>query len=844
MSKNMTAPRLRKPTEEDKPKKASAESLVVFMETVVQDVWHGFRALRKSPGFAVMAILTLAVGIGANTAIFSLLNAVLIRPLPYGNPTRLVYVWTPFRSFPQFPIEATGPSYGDFFDLQRESHCFSEFTLFDQQSFNLALEDVAQRVGGALVQPSFFSTFQVTPMLGRPIETRDVESGQEHVVVISYALWRSNFGGGSEILHKSLVLDGQRYHVIGVMPPSFAYPRATELPYSSGKTDVWLPLVLTPQQKTDRDNSMGNAIGRLRPGATAAQAQAELNSIIPRLDALRSPNDPFKGMYAIVRPLTETVVQNTRPFLWLLAGAVFLVLLIACANTANLLLARAITRQPEIAMRAALGAGRPRLVRQLLTEALLLACMAGALGILVSQGATRILLLFNPGNIPRLSEMSVDARVLLFALGISMVTAVVFGTIPAISASRTNLSETMKVGCSRGTSRTSKGWHGVLIVAEVALAVMLLASSGLLVRSYLKLAHVPTGFSDSTLTMSIVLDSRYSKPEERRDLFRSAIQRIGELPGVKAIGAVDDLPLSHSETMAAFTVEGYANQKGQLVESRLSSEDYFEAMGIPLIAGRFFTVGDGAAAMIVNEAFAKKYFVERPAVGEHVCTCYLLGNGKVSWSTVVGVVGNVHDHNLEQGPPPVIYRPFWLNGDAPSSAYIAVRSFLPAVQLVPGIRPSIREIDPTLAVSDVETMGQRIWGATALQRFRTLLFGFFGGTALFLAAVGLYGVMAYAVKQRTVEIGIRLALGAQPRHILGGVISQGIKLTLLGIILGTGGAFAVARMLRTLLYGIAYTDSLTFVMVTVIFLSTAVLSCYFPARRAMRVQPVTALRQS
>ena len=801
--------------------------------------------LARSPGFVIVAILTLAVGIGANTAIFSLLNAVLIRSLPYANPGRLVYVWTPSHDLPpQVPLDAIGPSNADFFDIQRQASSFSEVTLFDQRLFNLSSNGAAQRVSGVFVRDNFFSTFGVSPLFGRSIKPADTDPGHEQVAIISYALWQSAFGGSREVLGKSVTLDGKVYHVIGVMPGSFGYPCGDELPYSTaGPTQVWVPLALTAQEKTDRDNSSGDAIARLRPGVTLAQAQAEMNTIMPRLDTLHAADSPFKGVYCILKPFTETVVGGVRLFVWLLFGAVSLVLLIACANAANLLLARAASRTHEMGIRSALGARRGRLIRQVLTEALLLACAGGALGILIADYAIGILLHLNPGNIPRLNETSLDPRVLVFAVSISILTGVVFGILPALGVSRTNLTELLKQGGNKGVIGTSRRWRQILIVGEVSLAVVLLAGSGLLVHSYVNLQDVSTGFSDSALTMHIALDSRYSKPGQRSAFFHSVIDKLGALPGISSIGAADALPLSHMEEMTFFSVEGYPNKKGQLVDSRYATDNYFETIGTPLLAGRFFTQADqplkAASAVIVNEAFAQAYFPGRSAVGGHLCLCYFT-SGAASWSTVVGVVADTRFSNLENTPPPQVYSPFW-RADL-DQAFIAVRASLPSARIVPSIRSAVASIDSTLAVADIQTMDQRVSEASALRRFQTSLFGVFAGVALFLAAIGLYGVMAYSVKQRTPEIGVRLALGAQPSSVLKLIVTQGMTLTILGICIGVAGAFALTRLLSSLLFGIAPTDPVTFIIVAVVLLAVSFLACYIPARRATKVDPMIALR--
>ena len=826
----------------------------VAMNTLLQDLRYSLRTLAKAPGFAAIAVLTLAVGIGANTAIFSLLNAVLLRSFPYRNADRLVYVFTPSHSLPQIPTEAIGPSDGDFFDIQRQAHSFSASTLFDQHSFNLSAEGAAQRVSAVFVQPSFFSLFGVNALFGRGVDAADTEPGREHVAVISHALWQSAFGGSREVLGESLTLDGQTYHVIGVMPASFGYPSGNEAPYSNpGQTQVWLPWAMTPREKTDRDNPIGYAVARLRPGVSVAQAQAEMDTIMPRLDALHAADSPFKGTYAVVKPFTETVIGGVRLFVWLLFGAVSLVLLIACANAANLLLARAVGRRHEMGIRSALGARRSRLIRQVLTEALLLACAGGASGIFGAYVAIRLLLRLNPGDIPRLVETSLDPRVLVFALAISILTGVVFGILPALGVSRTNLSELLKQGGNKGIVGSSKRWRHGLIVGEVALAVVLLTGAGLLVRSYINLQDVYTGFSDSTLTMHIALDSRYRTSEQHQAFFHRVLDKLGALHGVTAIGAISDLPLSGSESMSYLTVEGYGNKKNQLVDSRLATENYFEAMGTPLLAGRFFTAEDGAKGtarvLIVNAAFAKAYFPGRSAIGGRVCLCYPFASGnvtasgaKLDWSSVIGIVANTRHSNLENTPPPQVYQPFWQSGQALAGAYFAIRTSSPSTQIIPAIRSAVASIDPTLAVADIQTMDQRVSEASALRRFQTSLFGVLAGVALFLAAIGLYGVMAYSVRQRTSEIGIRIALGAQPTNVLRLIVRQGMILAFVGIVIGVVGAFALTRFLSSLLYGIAPTDPTTYIVVSFVLLAVSFLACYIPARRATRVNPVVALR--
>ena len=798
----------------------------VWVETLWQDVRYGARTLRKNPGFAAIVILTLALGIGATTAIFSLVNAVLIRSLPYGDPERLVYIWTPIARFSQVPVDAIGQANGDFFDIQREAHSFSAITLFNVSAFNLEARGSADRVGGAQVSGNFFSTLESAPELGRTIDSGDDQPGHGDVVVISHALWKSKFGGDPGVLGQSVQIDGRSYHIIGVMPPGFGYPGAGDLPYdvesATKSSNVWLPLVLTPEQKTDRDNSSGDAIGRLRPGATVKQAQAELSTIMARLDPLHM--EGMRGWSAFVQPFLSHATGPLRSLMSLLFGAVSLVLLIACGNAANLLLARAASRAHELGVRSALGAGRKRLVRQLLTESVLMSCAGGALGVIIALVGIRILQRFDPGNIARLGETSLDTRVLIFSMGLSLLTGILFGILPALAVSGVNLSELLKQGGMRGIAGTSNRLRHGLIIIEIGLAVVLLSGSALLIRSYLKLQSVDMGFSQSTLTMSFSLDSRYARPE-RRQFFRNVMERIGELPGVQAIGLVDDLPLTSAENLSTFEVERFANKPDQLVALRRISENYFEAMGTPLIEGRFFTEADSNAASpvaIVNQSFAKAYFGGRDASGRHFR--FSPGLEKVGpWQTIVGVVADVRHTRPEDAAEPQVYGPFW-QGDA-SRASVAVRTSIPPAQLIPAIRGVVREIDPVLAVSDIRTMDQRLADANARRRFQTFLLAVFAGMALFLAAVGLYGLMAYAVKQRTAEIGVRIALGAQRGDVLKLILGQGIMLTVAGLALGLIAALGLTRVLVSLLYGVVPSDPVTFIIVPLVLVAISLLAC-------------------
>jgi predicted permease len=804
-------------------------------DDLVQDLRYGLRSLVKSPGFTMVTVLTLALGIGACTAIFSIVNAVLLRSLPYKDPGQLVYLFTP-NSRVKLPIEDFNLSYADFFDLQRQSHSFSSMTLFQQDSYSLASHRAAIRVGGARVDSNFFPTLGSQPEIGRAIEPRDAEPGHDTVVVIGHALWEQMFSGDREILSRSLQLDGRAYQIIGVMPEEFQYPRETDpsahLPQAL--TQVWVPQVLSPYQKADRDDGDGLELARLKPGVSVAQAQAEMASIMVRLDQLHNPAS--RGWGAYVKPFRETAVGSVRPLMWLLLGAVSLVLLIACGNAANLLLARAASRTHELGVRATLGAGRSRMIRQMLTESMMLGLAGGLAGILLADLCLRALLRLDPGNVPRLNEAAVDLRVLLFAVIVSLLTSVLFGILPALSASRINLVEFLKSVGNRGSVGSRNRLRGGVIVAEVALVVVLLAGAGVLLRSYENVERVNTGFSQSTVSMNIKLDARYRQPQQSRAFFQNLLNQLTAIPGVKAAGAVDELPLT-GESLTDFWVAGYANQRGQWVEIRNATPHYFAAMGIPLVAGRAFSDYDlsgGPPVIIINQAFAKNYFSGRDPIGRQI----FMRQRDFPWRTVVGVIGDVHNVSLEEAAAPQVFEPFWQS----DGAYIAVRSVLPPKELAFAVRSTMRRIDPNLAIADIHTMREVISLANARRLFQTTLLTIFAAIALLLALVGFYGLLAYSVRQRTAEIGVRIALGAPRARVLGMVLRQGFQLAATGLLIGLAGAMAFTRILSSLLYGVRALDYVTFMVVPALLLVVLLPAALIPAWRATGVEPMTALR--
>jgi predicted permease len=808
----------------------------LWIEQAMQDLRYGLRTLSRSPGFTITAVLTLALGIGACTAIFSLVNAVLIRSLPYGDPNRLVYLYTPNPQF-KLPVEVFGPTYADFYDLKKESHCFQGMTAFGQSVLSLASQGAAERVSAARVDGDFFRTFHSAPELGREISPDDNQLGHEKVVVISRALWQSMFGSAADVLHRSLLLDAKNYQIVGVMPQGFEYPHSTDLTYGESQyktTQVWIPLALTPQQLADRDNLGGNAVARLKPGVSVAQAQAEMAAIMTRLDKLHNPQ--VRGWSASVKNFVDSTVGHVRSLLWLLLCAVSIVLLIACGNAANLLLARAAGRVRELGVRVALGAGRSRIARQLLTEAILVGVAAGAIGIGLAFAFLHLLPLLDPGNIPRLREASLDTRVLLFTGVVSLLISVLTGILPALAVSRINLTDFLATTGSRSVAGAHTRLQSGLIVVESALVVVLLASAGLFLRSYINVESVNTGFSQSTVALNIGLDPRYSHPEAV-EFFRNLFARLQALPGVETVGAVNDLPLSNSEDLRMFAVYGYPNQKSQLAVTHWITPKYFSAMNIPLVAGRLFSSEDyssDAHTIIINQSFARTYFPGRNAIGGRVSR----QDDPTRWSTVVGVIGDVRHTSLEEPAQPQIYHPDMEFG----GGYIAVRSSLPPKTLAAEIRSTLHAIDPNVAAGDVHTMGELESEASAQRRFQTSLLTVFAATALLLALVGLYGLMAYSVNRRTREVGIRMALGAQRIDVMLLVLKKAALLLALGLVSGLVASWFATRAIQSFLFGVGRHDPITILSVSALLAVSGLIAAFIPARRAASVDPMHALR--
>jgi len=805
-----------------------------LLPSLAQDLSFGLRMLRKTPGFAALSVITLALGIGATTAVFSLVNGVMLRALPYGNPDRLVYLLEPIPSVKGIPLDAFGPFNADFYDWQSQSRSFSSLALFSTDATNLSIGGAAIRVNSSRVTADFFGTLGVSPELGRTVTADDDRPGFEQVAVISHALWQSQFGADRHVLGKDLLLNAESYRIIGVMPAGFAFPHGSENFETAGKvTDVWVPWAMTPEHKAQRDDGPGNAIGLLKPGVPLARAQAEIATITARLDNLHPSF--FRGCTSLIRPFDVVIAGESRRTLLIFMAAVFLVLLIACSNIASLVLARMHGRSREFSLRTALGASRGRLIRQLSVESLSLAGAGGILGTLAASLTIQLLIHFHPTNIPRLEETAIDARVLLFAVAASLATVLLCGIFPAWTASRCDVNDVLKSG-NRAVRGALSGLHRGLMIGQVALTFVLLAGSGLLIRSFLNLQAVDKGFRpSSTVSMSLRLDGRYNKPERQIVFYRDLVQRTSALPGVDVAAAANHLPLVRGQSLSAIEIEGYPFDEKTFFEQRDVSPQYFAALGIPILEGRAFTDEDSAnrqPAIVISRSFARKYFPGQSARGK-----WIHCNGK---RIIVGVVGDVRQYSLESAPPMQFYLPLWQTGEW--GVNIVARTNLSANRLASGMRALVRSLDPAVAIADVRTGSDLVSEATAERRFETYLLTAFGGMALFLSLVGLYALMTYSVEQRTAEIGVRMALGAQPDSVVRLVLRQGSRLALAGIALGFAGAWLAARSIASLLFEVKPTDLPTFLAVALLFCVVALAACYFPARRATRVDPLVTLR--
>ncbi|HEY0169829.1 MAG TPA: ABC transporter permease [Pyrinomonadaceae bacterium] len=818
------------------------------MRTLLNDVRFGLRTLLKSPGFTIVAAAALALGVGANTAIFSAVNTVLLRALPYENSAQLVAVYT--GGDPAVP-EPRGPlSFPDLLDFREQAKSLEYVAAYQGVGTVMSTGpgDEPERVRGVEVMADLFPALGATAARGRVFTREEDREGGPPLIVISDGLWRRRFGGMPDAVGREvrMGLSGRTMTVVGVMPPGFKFP-----PGESDAVDYYVPFVTenarrAASQLANRDAVFIDTVAKVRDGATVEQAAAEVATIARRLEEQYPASN--KGRRARAVSLHEDLVGPVRPALLILLGAVGLVLLIACANVANLLLARAAARSREIALRTALGASRGRVVRQLLTESMLLSLAGGAAGLLLAVWGVEAIAKLGPATLPRLAETSIDGRVFLFALGISALTGIIFGLVPALQASKTDLATSLKEGGRSGTAGArSAELRAALVVSEVAISLVLLVGAGLLIKSFRQLLTTDPGYSPArVLAVTAALNTqRFADEESRAGYFREAVARISQLPGVEAAGLTRLLPLGRSDIWNDFEIPGrppFAPGASHSARSYVASPEYFRVLGIPLKRGRAFRASDvkgSQPVVLINEAFARQYFPGEEPLGQHLDLSP--EDTPLPPREIVGVVGNVRFEAFNADEVPEFYVPFEQTPSAVAEVVVRARGG-DAAALATSVRATLKAVDPNLLIWETRTMDELVGRWTAPRRFNVALLGLFAALAMLLAAVGIYGVMSYTVTQRTHEIGIRMALGARARDVLVMVVRQGMLLTLAGLGLGLAGAFALTRLMSGLLYGVSPTDPLVYAVVSLLLAGVALVSCLIPALRATKVDPMVALR--
>ena len=808
------------------------------MRTLIQDLRYGLRLLARSPGFTAIALLTLTLGIGATAAIFSVVDAVLLRSLPYREPQRLVSVFEDV-SGAGFPRNTPAP--GNYADCKAQTLIFEDAAAITSKVYNLtggagAHPGEPEELQGAAVTQNLFFILGTKPALGRVFLPEEDRPGAAHVALIGHGLWKRRFGGDRSLIGRDIPLNGEKYTVVGVMPPGFSYP--------SKDTEIWSPRGFTPEQLTNREMHYLQVVARLRPGVTLAKANAELEVLCKRLArAYPETNREIRRFFA--EPLHETYTREARSGLVVLMAAVAFILLIACANIANLLLSRATGRQREIAVRTALGAGRIRIVRQMLTESALLAAGGGLLGILLADWCFNFLKNLIPEDLSRTVSLTLDLRVLGFAVVISLVSSFLFGMAPALQVSKLDLNDVLKEGGRGSAGPRRRIFRNLLVIGEVALSLMLLVGSGLLLESFSRLRGLDPGFrSDHVLTVRLeVPRTRYGEFAKRSEFFAQVLERVRALPGVKVAGFTSALPLTWEGGTSGFTPEGMALDPNISYDAnnRVVTPGYFEAMRIPLRRGRLFDKSDGQDAppvAIINETMARKFWPNQDAVGKR-----LKFEDKTPWRRVVGVVADVRQMRLSEPARQEMYFPCWQakeNWMVPRD--MTVRSSADPLSLAAAVRQAVWSIDRDQPVSNIMTLDDLLDQEVAERRVQAALLGGLAALALMLACVGIYGVLSYLVTQRTQEIGIRVALGANAADVFRTVAGQGMALAAIGIASGAGAALALSRLLSSQLFGVQATDPFTYADAMAVFAMVALLACYFPARRAARVDPTVALR--
>jgi putative ABC transport system permease protein len=813
------------------------------MTGVPQDFRFALRQLLKSPGFTAVAVITLALGIGANTAIFSVVNGVLLRPLQFRDADRLVRVWhvPPATSFPGMTTFSV--SAANYLDWERQNHVFEGMAIYSFHGFTLTGSDKPEQVDACAATSGFFSTLGVQPMLGRAFTPEEDQPGHSHVVVLSHRLWQEHFGSNPAIVGHDIKLDGESYLVAGVMPASFQFPDFAQ---------IWTPMAWTDEEKAVRGEHHSVVVARLKRGIDLKQAQAEMNTISSRLEQ-EYPEDN-KGWGAVVVPLHDDLVSDVRPALLVLLGAVAFVLLIAIVNVANLSLARTFSRQKEIAIRTALGASSARVLRQVLTESVLLSFAGGALGLTWAHAGVRLIMAFLADKVPHFIEVGLDAKVLGFTAAISVATAILAGVLPALRLTRADVSQSLKQGLGR-TDADSSGQRtrSILVVSEVALSLILLVGAGLMIRSFQRLHGVDPGFdSRNVLTMNAMVSrAKFPLPSQQAGFFEQVLQRVRALPGVESAGVIDDVPLDNGGSHQPVAIEGrpiLPMSEQPEVDVRLTSRGYMSALHIPILRGRDFSDTDLAGrpeVVLISESLARQFWPGEDALGKRLTLTFFPDAVR----EVVGVVGDVKIDGLDQTrPSPTLYFPLDQISASTTGGWrsfpmaLVVRSPSGSAGIVSAVSNAVHDVDREMPLRDILTMDDLVANSLSSRRFNMLLLGAFAGLALLLAAVGVYSVLSYSVKRSVREIGIRLALGAQLSDVLRGVVFEGMKPVLLGVLVGTAGALALGRVLSNLIYEVKPTDPVTFLAVTVLLGLIALLASILPAYRATKVDPMVALR--
>ena len=794
--------------------------------------------MASNRGFTAIAVLALALGIGANTIIFSVVDSVLLRQLPFKDADRLASLWeTNLQQNDRPDTDAQVAGSANFIDWSSQNQVFDDMAAYINWTYNLTGVDDPERIESAVVTGSFFDVLGTEPSLGRAITPDDDQPGKDNVVVLSHGFWQRRLGADPAIIGKTITLNRNSFTVVGVMPGNFKFP--------SPAVELWVPFGFSPAQKQDRAGKFLKVIARLKPNVKIEQARAAMSAIAGQLEQQYPATNTGWGVE--LAPFQENEVSQIRPALLLLLGAVGFVLLIAGANVSNLLLARASARRKEMAIRGALGASRRRLVNQMLTESALLAMLGGGAGALLAVWGMDILVSLNPGNIPRLGDARVDGRVLGFTLALSVLTALIFGLAPALLASKPDLIEAIKETGQAYSGRSALKLHGLLVVSEIAVALVLLVGAGLMIRSFLRLHQVNPGFNtENALTMRIWLPaSRYGTNEQQTAFFQQVIGRLEGLPGVRSVGAIQDLPLKANRMGFKFDIEGRAaNQPGKENDAayRTTTPDYLRTMSIPLLAGREFTRQDDRNAppvVIINQSMARQFWPDEDPIRKRI----RFGEPDAPWYSIVGIVGDIKHMGLEAQEGAAFYQPYaqkqftflrWLT--------LVMRTDTEPTSMVAAARSQVQAVDKDQPVYEIATLEQLLSKSIAKPRFYTTLLGSFAMLALILGAVGTYGVMSFSVNQRRREIGIRLALGAGRGDILKLVIARGFRLALAGVAIGLGGALALTRLMSSLLFAISPTDPVTFVVISLVLIGVALGACFVPARRATRFDPMVALR--